>query len=208
MDSIGQWGLGGWWPQLGGDGTDHNFHFDPADNDYDLDPYLVSGKLLWIAPGDGTALLREDAGGCPYRGLEGSHEATYIDRCEIWDSTRELDYFGGALGLYVEFNGAGMPPAQLDRLRSALALEPVEDRPREENAVLGRRKTGTDLPPGSYLLLMRGTPWRLELMCEGAYPTQRVLGKVRTRLLATLAELGLERLEVTQWRANGTPREY
>ncbi|MBF6072234.1 hypothetical protein [Nocardia farcinica] len=42
-----------------------------ADYDFDLAPWLASGKLRWIAPGDPTATLREGTDGCPYTAVDG-----------------------------------------------------------------------------------------------------------------------------------------
>ncbi|TMQ99980.1 hypothetical protein ETD83_17580 [Actinomadura soli] len=50
----------------------------PADWDFDLEPWLSSGRLLWIAPGDSTLTLRQGPASCPYLGIEGPHELAYI----------------------------------------------------------------------------------------------------------------------------------
>jgi hypothetical protein len=73
---IGRWG-GDWAPALDGDRVEHSWSV-VSDNDYELTSYLESGKLLWIAPDDETATLREDADACPYLGLDGSREGAYI----------------------------------------------------------------------------------------------------------------------------------
>lgn len=44
---------------------------EAADFDFDLEPWIRSGKLLWIAPGDEHLRLRAHARACPYLGLEG-----------------------------------------------------------------------------------------------------------------------------------------
>lgn len=50
----------------------------PPEYDFDLEPWLRSGKLLWIAPGDRTGTLREGVGGCPYLGIDGPREVALI----------------------------------------------------------------------------------------------------------------------------------
>jgi hypothetical protein len=50
----------------------------PADYDFELEPWLRSGKLLWIAPGDRAGTLREGVAGCPYLGLDGPREVALI----------------------------------------------------------------------------------------------------------------------------------
>ncbi len=52
---------------------------DPADRDFDLGPWLASGRLRWIAPGDAELTLREGTDGCPYLDLEGSRESPTIE---------------------------------------------------------------------------------------------------------------------------------
>ena len=42
------------------------------DRDYDLEPWIRAGKLLWIAPGDTSLLLRAGIEDCPYLALSGS----------------------------------------------------------------------------------------------------------------------------------------
>ncbi|WP_067464334.1 hypothetical protein [Actinomadura macra] len=50
----------------------------PADWDFDLEPWLASGRLLWIAPDDPTLSLREGPASCPYVGITGPHDLAYI----------------------------------------------------------------------------------------------------------------------------------
>jgi hypothetical protein len=53
------------------------------DNDYDLRPWLDSGKLLWIAPGDQTMTLRQGVHGCPYVGHTGNHEYALVEDGDV-----------------------------------------------------------------------------------------------------------------------------
>ncbi|MDQ7907788.1 hypothetical protein RB614_25020 [Phytohabitans sp. ZYX-F-186] len=55
----------------------------PADNDYDLRPWVLSGKLLWIAPDDETMTLRQGVDGCPYLDLPGRREYGIVERGEV-----------------------------------------------------------------------------------------------------------------------------
>jgi hypothetical protein len=50
----------------------------PAEYDFDLEPWLRSGKLFWIAPADRAGTLREGVRGCPYLGIDGPREAALI----------------------------------------------------------------------------------------------------------------------------------
>jgi hypothetical protein len=56
------------------------------DYDFDLEPWLRSGKLLWIEPGDDTATLREGVDGCPYVGLDGVRRLQYLQNGKVWHS--------------------------------------------------------------------------------------------------------------------------
>lgn len=49
-----------------------------ADYDFELEPWLRSGKLLWLAPGDESATLREGPSGCPFVNLPGRRRITLI----------------------------------------------------------------------------------------------------------------------------------
>ncbi|AYF76579.1 hypothetical protein D7D52_25300 [Nocardia yunnanensis] len=60
-DSQGNWRAWSDYPQS---------HLDYS---FDLRPWLESGKLLWIAPNDDSATLREGTADCPYLDLEGDH---------------------------------------------------------------------------------------------------------------------------------------
>jgi hypothetical protein len=59
-------------------------HEDFADLDYDLTPWVKSGKLSWIAPGDDGVTLSTDVASCPYVGLEGHRAFTRVMDGEAW----------------------------------------------------------------------------------------------------------------------------
>jgi hypothetical protein len=56
------------------------------DYDFDLEPLLRAGKLLWIEPGDDSATLREGVDGCPFVGLDGDRRNQFVQRGKIWHS--------------------------------------------------------------------------------------------------------------------------
>ncbi|WP_327143738.1 hypothetical protein [Nocardia sp. NBC_01327] len=59
-------------------------HESPVEEyDFDLEPWLESEKLLWIAPGDPDARLRTGTADCPYVGVEGEHRKAGIVRGEL-----------------------------------------------------------------------------------------------------------------------------
>jgi hypothetical protein len=49
-----------------------------VDYDFALEPWLASGQLLWVAPGDAGFELRRGGEGCPYLGLDGPRESPSI----------------------------------------------------------------------------------------------------------------------------------
>jgi hypothetical protein len=63
---------------------DPNYRWDdymPDDHrqwDFALAPWLHSGKLSWIAPGDPSLALRSGLSGCPYVDLEGPRRVQYV----------------------------------------------------------------------------------------------------------------------------------
>ncbi len=51
----------------------------PPSYDFNLAPWLESGKLLWIAPGDESGTLYQGVAHCPYVGIDGDHGLTFVD---------------------------------------------------------------------------------------------------------------------------------
>ncbi|MEV6875370.1 hypothetical protein [Amycolatopsis sp. NPDC051128] len=49
-----------------------------AEYDFELGPWLRSGKLLWLAPGDESATLREGPSDCPFVDLPGRRRITVV----------------------------------------------------------------------------------------------------------------------------------
>jgi hypothetical protein len=68
------------------DGTPTSAHQveDDAEKDFDLRPWLVQEKLLWIAPADETLELHRGADGCPYVGLPGERRRRYLEDGKSW----------------------------------------------------------------------------------------------------------------------------
>lgn len=57
---------------------------DDETYDYDLAPWIASGRLRWIAPGDAALTVREGAEGCPYLGIEGARQVQCVQDGEVW----------------------------------------------------------------------------------------------------------------------------
>jgi hypothetical protein len=62
-----------------------------SEYDFELAPWLRSGKLLWLEQGDESATLREGADGCPFVGISGQRLITVISNGVI----QHLDAFVG-----------------------------------------------------------------------------------------------------------------
>jgi hypothetical protein len=57
---------------------------DAYDFDFELEPWIDSGRLRWIAPDDETLSIQHGLAGCPYIGLEGPREFARIEEGELW----------------------------------------------------------------------------------------------------------------------------
>jgi len=62
-----------------------------GDHDFTFEPYLTSGQLLWINPGDESMTLREGVRGCPYLDLEGSRVPQLVQDGERWFAEFPID---------------------------------------------------------------------------------------------------------------------
>jgi hypothetical protein len=51
--------------------------------DFDLEPWVGTGALLWTVPGDDSATLRRGVAGCPYLGLTGPREFAVVERGRV-----------------------------------------------------------------------------------------------------------------------------
>jgi hypothetical protein len=51
--------------------------------DFDLEPWVGTGALLWITPGDESATLRSGLSGCPYLHLPGPRRFAVLERGEV-----------------------------------------------------------------------------------------------------------------------------
>ncbi|HHQ47736.1 MAG TPA: hypothetical protein ENK19_02500 [Acidobacteria bacterium] len=51
-----------------------------SDYDFDLAPWIASGRLLWIAPGDRNLELHATSDGCPFLNLPGRREPVMLRR--------------------------------------------------------------------------------------------------------------------------------
>ena len=87
MGVTNDWGMS-FWQQYDPAGTPgwKSVLENEADNDFNLKPWIRSGKLLWIAPDDRAMTLRTGLADCPYTGLSGEEKNQRIQYGKIWTS--------------------------------------------------------------------------------------------------------------------------
>ena len=71
----------------------------PSDDlrSFDLAPWIRSGQLLWIKPGDASLTLRSDLATCPYLDLDGPLDNQFVHNGQVWtqqagEQASESDY--------------------------------------------------------------------------------------------------------------------
>jgi hypothetical protein len=88
---VNDWGTERYWepgtpvPELFTPGLYIDVPAEPEEMDFDLEPWIKAGKLLWIPPGDESLTLHGHAFGCPYLDLPGSRNLKYIQNGEVWE---------------------------------------------------------------------------------------------------------------------------
>ncbi len=83
---LNEWGSNRFW-YTGADGRwgwDHSFE-DQERVDFELGPWLDTGKLQWIAPGDETLTLQRGNEDFPYTGIEGRRAYVRMQYGLVWD---------------------------------------------------------------------------------------------------------------------------
>lgn len=70
------------WPD--GDWRWNDCTEDAETLDFDLLPWIESGKLRWIAPGDRTLVLRDTTARCPYRRIAGVQAFQRVSQGKVW----------------------------------------------------------------------------------------------------------------------------
>lgn len=87
---VNDWGTGRYWepghllPELWTAGDYVSIDPNPDEYDFDLEPWIKSGKLLWISPEDQTLTLHGHVSRCPYLNLLGKRRLQHMQKGEIW----------------------------------------------------------------------------------------------------------------------------
>ncbi len=95
---VNEWGTNKYWeetavlPELSSPGRFINVVPDSNEFDFDLEPWIRSGKLMWIAPGDESLMLRSNIANCPYLDLPGSRKLKYIYDGVVYEEDKEIAY--------------------------------------------------------------------------------------------------------------------
>jgi len=87
IEPVNDWGADHW-KRIDIFGSFHwNESVDFEDEyDFNLGPYLRSGRLLWIRPGDSTMSLRSGVADCPYADMKGERRIQRIQNEKVWTS--------------------------------------------------------------------------------------------------------------------------
>jgi hypothetical protein len=87
MAVTNDWGMS-YWQYRDPDGTPQWISVTENEREYDfnLEPWVRSGKLLWIAPGDRTMTIRTGLKDCPFTGLVGQEKNQRIQYGKLWTS--------------------------------------------------------------------------------------------------------------------------
>lgn len=85
MGVTNDWGMS-FWQHHDPDGTLQWMSVTENEGEYDfnLEPWVTSGKLLWIAPGDRTMTIRTGLKDCPFTGLGGEEKNQRVQYGKVW----------------------------------------------------------------------------------------------------------------------------
>lgn len=96
---VNDWGTKRYWetgsiiPELWTPGQYVSLTPDSSEYDFDLEPWIKAGKLLWIAPGDAGLTLHGHISHCPYLDLSGSRKLKFIRDGKVWEEEEEFEFF-------------------------------------------------------------------------------------------------------------------
>lgn len=96
---VNDWGTRRYWetgsiiPELWTPGQYVSLIPDTSEYDFDLEPWIKAGKLLWIALGDTALTLHGHVSRCPYLNLSGSRNPKFIRDGKVWEDEEEREAF-------------------------------------------------------------------------------------------------------------------
>ena len=82
---LDEWGASEHWrSDASGDWVRAHRPDHEVDRDFDLERWIDSGVLAWIAPDDPSSTLRRSTSDCPFLGLDGTPERQYVQYGSVW----------------------------------------------------------------------------------------------------------------------------
>lgn len=96
---VNDWGTRRYWetgsiiPELWTPGQYVSLTPDISEYDFDLEPWIKAGKLLWIAPKDAGLTLHGHVSHCPYLNLSGSRRLKFIRDGKVWEDEEKFESF-------------------------------------------------------------------------------------------------------------------
>ena len=96
---VNDWGTQRYWetgsiiPELWTSGQYVSLIPAASEYDFDLEPWIKAGKLLWIAPGDPGLTLHGHISRCPYLDLPGSRRLKFIRDGKVWEDEEDFEAF-------------------------------------------------------------------------------------------------------------------
>ncbi|TAN43571.1 MAG: hypothetical protein EPN25_00335 [Nitrospirae bacterium] len=95
VEMPNSWGTNTYWDDSDGKPGWYTSPDNPEEWDFNLRPWVQSGKLLWIAPEDAQMQLRSDLNECPYFDIRGERQLQRIARGMVWLDTQDLKLVEG-----------------------------------------------------------------------------------------------------------------
>lgn len=85
VERINEWGTENYsYENAQGDAVWDSYFLLSEDYDFDLVKWIEESKLLWIKPADSSMTLNDTVQGCPYIGLDGRKEISFIQDGKVW----------------------------------------------------------------------------------------------------------------------------
>jgi hypothetical protein len=85
IDRLNTWGTAQYWAiGIRGEPGWDEVSDDVGEYDFDLRPWIHTGKLLWVGPDDPQVTLQRAVDECPYLGLPGRRDLMHVKHGKVW----------------------------------------------------------------------------------------------------------------------------